>query len=159
VNGAPQVAHSSAARGVYCLGIRINLLVSRPGMFSASPGLHRVSILPEWGCVMSDPLTRSLVLYALSILAGAAAAALGALAVQLAGADPINVRPILLAAIGPIITGLLASRLPRPEGAQLAAQVDALKARNVPRHEMVVLSEQEAIEGLGQPHDIGRTDQ
>jgi hypothetical protein len=108
---------------------------------------------------MSDPTTRTIVLYILSIAAGALAAGLGVLATQLAGTDPINLRPVIAAAIGPIVAGLAASRLPRPEGAQLAAQVDALKARNVPRHEMVVLSEQEAIEGLGQPHDIGRTDQ
>jgi hypothetical protein len=105
---------------------------------------------------MSDPTTRTIVLYILSIMAGALAAGLGVLAVQLGGVDPINWRPVFAAAIGPIVAGLLGSRLPRPEGAQLAAQVDALKARNVPRHEMVVLSEQEAIEGLGQPHDIGR---
>src|SRR4051794_27091546 len=106
---------------------------------------------------MSDPTTRVIVYYILSVAAGALVAGLGVLATQLAGTDPINWRPVFAAAIGPIVAGLLGSRLPRPEGAQLAAQVDALKARNVPRHDMVVLSEQEAIEGLGQPHDVGRT--
>jgi hypothetical protein len=107
---------------------------------------------------MSDPMARTILLYVLSIAAGAAAAGLGVLATQLAGADPINWRPIIAAAIGPIVAGLAASRLPRPEGAALAAQIDSLKAQGVPRAEMVVVSQEEAIRGIAEapPPDAGR---
>jgi hypothetical protein len=88
---------------------------------------------------MSDPLIRNLVLYALSIAAGAVAAGLGVLVVQLGGVDPINWRPVFAAAIGPIVAGLLATRLPRPEGAELAHQIDTLQEQGVPRHKMQVV--------------------
>jgi hypothetical protein len=102
---------------------------------------------------VTDPLTRTIILYALSILAGALAAGLGVLATQLTSTDPIDWRPVLAAAIGPIVAGLAASRLPRPEGAVLAQQIDALKAQGTPRHEMVVVSQAEAVSGVADPAD------
>lgn len=86
----------------------------------------------------SDPTTRAIVLYVLSVAAGAAAAGLAVLATQLAGVDPINWRPILAAMIGPIVAGLAASRLPKPEQAGVSAQADALKAMGVAHDEMIV---------------------
>jgi hypothetical protein len=89
---------------------------------------------------MNDPLIRNLVYYALYILGGALASGLGVLATQLAGpGDDILWKPILAAMIGPIISGLAASRLPRPEGAELAAQIDALKAQGVKHGDMLVV--------------------
>lgn len=107
---------------------------------------------------MSDPTTRTILLYALSIAAGALAAGLGVLATQMAGADPINWRPVIAAAIGPVVAGLAASRLPRPEGAALAAQIDDLKARGIPRKELVVVTQEEAVRGIAEapPDDAGR---
>jgi hypothetical protein len=102
---------------------------------------------------VTDPLTRTIILYALSILAGAIAAGLGVLATQLTSTDPIDWRPVIAAAIGPIVAGLAASRLPRPEGAALAMQIDALKAQGTPRHEMVVVSQAEAVSGVADPAD------
>jgi hypothetical protein len=102
---------------------------------------------------VSDPMIRTIILYVLSILAGAIAAGLGVLSTQLTGTDPIDWRPVIAAMIGPIVAGLAASRLPRPEGAALAQQIDALKARGVPRHEQVVVSQEEAVSGLANPAD------
>lgn len=102
---------------------------------------------------MIDPLTRTIILYVLSILAGALVAGLGVLATQLVGTDPINWRPVLAAMIGPIVAGLAASRLPRPEGAALAAQIDQLHAQGTPRHEMLVVTQDEAIHGIAPPLD------
>jgi hypothetical protein len=95
-----------------------------------------------------DPLVKNILLYTLSILAGALAAGLGVLATQLAGADPINWRPVIAAAIGPIVAGLAASRLPRPEGAALAAQIDTLKDQGIARRDMVVVTQEEAVKGM-----------
>lgn len=105
-----------------------------------------------------DPLARNLLLYGLSIAAGALAAGLGVLATQLAGADPINWRPVLAAAIGPIVAGLAASRLPRPEGVNLAEQANNLKDQGVARRDMIVVSREEAVVGIANapPPDEGR---
>lgn len=90
---------------------------------------------------MSDPFVRTVIYYALSILGGALVAGLAVLATQLAGpGDVILWKPILAAMIGPIISGIAASRLPRPEGAELAAQIDALKTQGVKRGDMVVVA-------------------
>jgi hypothetical protein len=102
---------------------------------------------------VTDPMTRTIILYVLSILAGALVAGLGVLATQLSGVDPIDWRPVFAAMIGPIVAGLAASRLPRPEGAALALQIDALKAQGTPRHEMVVVSQAEAVSGVANPAD------
>jgi hypothetical protein len=103
---------------------------------------------------VTDPVVRTIILYVLSILAGAIAAGLGVLSTQLAGTDPIDWRPVLAAMIGPIVAGLAASRLPRPEGAALAQQIDALKeSTGTPRHEMVVVTQEEAVSGLANPAD------
>lgn len=100
---------------------------------------------------MSDPMARTVALYILSILAGALAAGLGVLATQLTGTDPVNWPPVFAAAIGPIIAGLAASRLPLPEGAALAAQSDVLKAQGIPRHEQIVVTHDEAVHGIAPP--------
>jgi hypothetical protein len=102
---------------------------------------------------VTDAVTRTIILYVLSILAGALVAGLGVLATQLVGTDPINWRPVLAAMIGPIVAGLAASRLPRPETAVLAQQIDALKAQGTPRHEMVVVTQEEAVSGVANPAD------
>jgi hypothetical protein len=102
---------------------------------------------------MNDPIVRTIILYVLSILAGALVAGLGVLATQLTGTDPIDWRPVIAAMIGPIVAGLAASRLPRPEGAALAMQIDALKAQGTPRHEMVVVTQTEAVSGVANPAD------
>jgi hypothetical protein len=86
---------------------------------------------------VTDPMTRTIILYMLSILAGALVAGLGVLATQLVGTDPINWRPVFAAMIGPIVAGLAASRLPRPEGAALAQQIDQLKEQGTPRHRVI----------------------
>lgn len=105
-----------------------------------------------------DAQARVILLYALSVLAGALVAGLSVLATQLAGADPINWRPVLAAAIGPLVAGLAASRLPRPEGAILARQIDTLKARGIDRKEMLVVTQEEAVRGIAEapPADTGR---
>lgn len=100
---------------------------------------------------MNDLTARNLLLYVGSVLAGALAASLAALAVQLAGADPVNWRPVIVAAIGPVVTGLLATQLTRVGSESIAAQVDSLKAIGTPRHEMVVVSQDEAVSGLANP--------
>jgi hypothetical protein len=102
---------------------------------------------------VTDPVVRTIILYVLSILAGAIAAGLGVLSTQLTGTDPIDWRPVLAAAIGPLVAGLAASRLPRPEGAALAMQIDALRAQGTPRHEMVVVTQTEAVSGVANPAD------
>lgn len=61
--------------------------------------------------MISDPYIRNLLLYIGSMLVGALAAGLGVLMVQLAGTDPIIWRPVFAAALGPIVTGLLARQL------------------------------------------------
>lgn len=103
---------------------------------------------------VADPLTRAIILYGLSILAGAIAAGLGVLSTQLAGTDPIDWRPVIAAMIGPIVAGLAASRLSKPEDTVLAAQGDALKrSTGTPRHQMVVVTQEEAVSGLANPAD------
>jgi hypothetical protein len=103
---------------------------------------------------VTDPMTRTIILYVLSILAGAIAAGLGVLATQLTGTDPINWRPVLAAMIGALVTGLAASRLSKPEDTVLAAQGDALKeSTGTPRHQMVVVTQEEAVSGLANPAD------
>lgn len=91
-----------------------------------------------------DPTTRVILLYILGMLVGGLAAGGAVLIVQLGGADPINWRPILAAFLGPIVTGLISMRFPRPEGAQIADQVDTLKGRGVARRDMVVAESQAA---------------
>lgn len=97
---------------------------------------------------MSNPYV-SRFLYGAAIIASYA---LTAFAIQLgAGRVPISddwqwVVPILSA----VVTGLL-TLLPRVGSEHIAMQTDALKARGVPRHEMVVLSEAEAVQCLGAP--------
>jgi hypothetical protein len=94
---------------------------------------------------MSDPLVRNLVLYALSIAVGALAAGLSVLAVQL-GYESIDWKPVFAAAIGPIVAGLLSTRLPRPEGAALAQQIDILKEQGVARQEMMIVPKPDLTE-------------
>lgn len=94
---------------------------------------------------MTDLTAQNIIKYAVTILAGALAAALGVLAVQLAGVDPINWRPVIAAAIGPVVTGLAAMQLTRVGSESIAAQVDSLKAAGTARKDMVVVREDEAV--------------
>jgi hypothetical protein len=61
--------------------------------------------------IIADPYIRNLLKYVGTILVGALAAGLGVLMVQLAGTDPIVWRPVFAAALGPIVTGLMARQL------------------------------------------------
>lgn len=97
---------------------------------------------------MTQLEARNALNYAMAILAGSLAAALLVLSTQLAGADPINWRPILLAALGPILTGLVTTQLTRTGFTQIAAQADYLQAQGLPKHELVVLHESEAAPAL-----------
>lgn len=93
---------------------------------------------------MTDLTARNVLLYVGSVLAGATAASLAALAVQLTGVDPINWRPVIVAALGPIVTGLLATQLTRVGSEGIAAQVDSLKAAGTPKRDMVVVHQDDA---------------
>jgi hypothetical protein len=108
---------------------------------------------------MSDPTTRVIVYYILTILGGALMGGLVALNTQLAGNAPIDWRSVLAAVVSAIVTGVAASRFPRPEGAVLAQQIDALKETGVPRHEMRVVDSMTAALGeAAQPAPpIGKT--
>jgi hypothetical protein len=97
---------------------------------------------------VNDLTTQNVLKYVVTIVAGSLAAALGVLAVQLAGTDPIMWRPVAAAAIGPIVTGLAAMQLTRLGSEGIAAQVDTLKAGGTARSEMVVLSQDEAVPRL-----------
>jgi hypothetical protein len=94
---------------------------------------------------MTDLTTRNILLYVGSMLIGAVAAALAALLVQLSGADPVNWRPVLAAGLGPVVTGLLATRLTRVGSEPIAAQVDNLKSVGVPRRDMIVVTRDDAV--------------
>lgn len=94
---------------------------------------------------MTDLTTQNVIKYAVTILAGALAAALGVLAVQLAGVDPINWRPVIAAGIGPVVTGLAAMQLTRVGSEGIAAQVDSLHAAGTQKRDMVVIREDEAV--------------
>lgn len=74
--------------------------------------------------MISDPFVRNALLYVGTMLVGALAAGLSVLMIQLAGVDPINFRPILAAALGPIVTGLLARQLTRGGREELGNLVD-----------------------------------
>lgn len=94
---------------------------------------------------MNSLTAQNLIKYAVAILAGALAAALGALVVQLSGTDPITWRPVIAAGLGPVVTGLAAMQLTRVGSEAIAAQVDSLKAAGTDRRDMVVVSQDDAI--------------
>lgn len=93
---------------------------------------------------MNDLTSQNVIRYLVAIVAGSLAAGLGVLVVQLSGTDPINWRPVLVAALGPIVTGLASMQLTRLGSEPIAAQVDSLKATGVQRRDMVVVSQDEA---------------
>jgi hypothetical protein len=94
---------------------------------------------------MGDLTAQNVLKYVVTILAGALAAALGVLAVQLAGVDPVNWRPVIAAGIGPVVTGLAAMQLTRVGSEPIAAQVDSLQAAGTHKRDMVVVSQDEAV--------------
>jgi hypothetical protein len=99
---------------------------------------------------------RAWINYAAAALVAFVSGVLPMLILQLNGSDPINWRPIVASGLSALVAAGLGSRLPRPESAQIATQVNALKARGVPRHEMVVMSQDEAANALGSDSPSGK---
>jgi len=94
--------------------------------------------------------------YAAAAIVAFVSGVLPVLILQLNGADPINWRTIIAAGLSAIVAAGIGSRLPRPESAQIASQVNNLRARGVPRREMVVMSQDEAARALGADSPAGR---
>jgi hypothetical protein len=82
--------------------------------------------------ILADPFVRNVFKYIGTMLVGALAAGLSVLVAQLASTDPISWRPVLAAALGPIVTGLLARQLTkggREHIGNLVTQVGVRQAR------------------------------
>lgn len=94
---------------------------------------------PLLGAGLMNAETRTLLYYVALIVVGALAAGLGVLATQLAGPGDVVWKPIMAAAIGPVVAGLLSMRLPQPSRAALSEQADHLESSDVPTLHLVVV--------------------
>lgn len=88
---------------------------------------------------MSSAEWHNLIWRIASVVAGSLAAGLLVVSVQLSGDDPINWRPVIVACIGPIVTGLTVLSVPRIGSASIAAQVDELRSNGIQRRDMAVM--------------------
>lgn len=104
---------------------------------------------------MTPELLKSLGLYIAWAFVGAVVATGLQLATLLAGTDDIAIRPLLATFMssffGAVATILGTSQLARFGSEGLAKQVDALKARGVPRSDMVVVTQGEADRAFAAP--------
>jgi hypothetical protein len=104
---------------------------------------------------VSDQELRNALKYALLALLAFGLGCATALVPQLMdpAMAPINWRIVVGTGITAIVTAYGGSRLPRSGSTAIASQVDALKAQGVPRHEMVVVSQDEAVSALAATPD------
>ncbi len=111
---------------------------------------------------MTPDQWQNLAKYALAALVGSLVTTGLLLGQMLSGTDVITWRPLAAVFVssffGALSTALGSSFLPRGGSEDLARQVNLLKAQGVQRKDMVVVTTDEAIEGIAEapPPDAGR---